>query len=136
VYDRILVPLDGSPEAEAALAHARSLASRFRSELLLIRVDAPIPNLPAARYPPEIETAAQSYLRQVAEPMILKQLKLRTLIEYGDPADRILEVAASSRADLIIVAGRHPGGRRLWPAGGVVARLLRGSPIPVLVVPV
>ncbi len=38
MYNRILVPLDGSPLAEAALSHAESLAQQFGSEVVLLRV--------------------------------------------------------------------------------------------------
>ncbi len=38
MYKRILVPLDGSPLAEAALSHAEGLARQFGSEVVLLRV--------------------------------------------------------------------------------------------------
>src|SRR2546423_12728136 len=38
VYRRILVPLDGTPEAEAALAPARTLATALSAEVVLISV--------------------------------------------------------------------------------------------------
>jgi len=37
MYNRILVPLDGSPLAEAALSHAEGLAQQFGSEVILLR---------------------------------------------------------------------------------------------------
>lgn len=132
MYDRILVPLDGSSEAEEALPHARSLASRFRSELILVRVDEPIPNLPESRYPPEIESVASSYLRRVAEPMILKQLKVRPLVAFGDPAHEILACVDRLRIDLIVLAaGDRTGG---WRGRGVVGTLSRKSRVPLLLV--
>lgn len=134
MYDRILVPLDGSHAAEEALPHARSLASRLRSELILLRVDVPIQNLPSSRYPDEIGSTAKAYLRGVAEPMFLKQLKVRSLVAFGDPAREILACAERERVDLVIVAARHPVGRSLLPGSGVVGRLLRGAKCPVMVV--
>lgn len=132
MYDRILVPLDGSPEAEEALPHARSLASRFRSELILVRVDVPIPNLPESRYPPEIESAAAAYLRHVAEPMILKQLKIRPVVVFGDAAHEILACVDRLRINLIVLAvGDRSGG---WRGRGVVATLVRKSHVPLLLV--
>jgi nucleotide-binding universal stress UspA family protein len=132
VYQRILVPLDGSASAEAALPHARSLASRFGAEILLLRVDAPIPNVPARRYPPEIEGEAIRHLRRLAEPMTLRHLRVRTLVEYGDPGATIVRVARDHRVDLIVMAR---GRRRLLGALGSVARKVVGhSPVAVLVV--
>lgn len=132
MYDRILVPLDGSAEAEQALPHARSLASRFRSELILVRVDEPIPNLPESRYPPEIESVASAYLRRVAEPMILKQLKVRPLVVFGDPAHEIVACVGRLRINLIILAaGDRSGG---WRGRGVVGTLARRSEVPLMLV--
>lgn len=133
MYDRILVPLDGTAAAEEALPHARSLASRFRSELILVRVDVPIRNLPASRYPAEIGSAAARYLRGVAEPMILKNLKVRTTVVSGEATREILAVAARERVDLIVVAARGRGGVSLR-GPGVVARLVRRASVPVMVV--
>lgn len=133
MYQRILVPLDGSPDAEGALAHARSLASRFRSELILLRVDEPIPNLPSNRYPPQIEGEAARYLKRVAEPMILKQLKVRTVVAFGDPVDEIVERIDDDRVDLVVIAARHPEGG-LLTGRSLVHRVLRRAFVPVMVV--
>src|SRR4051794_26004106 len=47
-YRRILVPLDGSPEAEVVLPHARTMARRFGATVELVRAYAPSPTLIAA----------------------------------------------------------------------------------------
>lgn len=134
MYTRILVPLDGSEAAEAALPHARSLASRLHAEVVLLRVEAPIPNLPSSRYPAEIGEEAARYLRSVAEPMILKGLKVRTLVEYGDPGEVVSAVAAAHRVDLIVVADDGGGGVWRRVPGRLVSRILAGSRVPTLVV--
>lgn len=134
MYERILVPLDGSRTAEAALPHARSLASRLHAELILLRVDEPVPNLPRSRYPREIEAEARRYLRAVAEPMELKRLRVRTAVEYGDPAEVIRGFAERNRVDLIVMAmARRRGLGRLLRLG-VVPRLLDLPPAPVFLV--
>ncbi|MGZ5295896.1 MAG: universal stress protein [Actinomycetota bacterium] len=132
MYDRILVPLDGSPEAEEALPHARSIASRFRSELILVRVDVPIPNVPDSRYPPQIESTASAYLRGVAEPMILKQLKVRPIVVFGNPAHEIVSCVDRLRVDLVVLAAGERGSG--WRGRGVVAHLARRSRVPLLLV--
>src|SRR5690242_7463594 len=47
-YRRILVPVDGSPLAEAVLPHALALARRFDAAIELVRACAPSPSLLAA----------------------------------------------------------------------------------------
>lgn len=46
MYERILIPLDGSPLAEQALPHAIGLAEHFHLELILLRVLIPLPSPP------------------------------------------------------------------------------------------
>lgn len=132
MYERLLVPLDGSPGAEAVLPHARSLASRLACELILLRVDAPIPNLPEGRYPPAIRNAATEYLQRIAEPMLVRHLRVRMLAEYGDPAEVILSSAAELRVDAIVVAATPR--RWSWLRPSVLHRVLRRACVPVLVV--
>jgi len=132
MYERLLVPLDGSHAAEAVLPHARSLASRMTCELILLRVDAPIRNLPQGRYPPAIRSAATDYLQRVAEPMLVRHLRVRTMVEYGDPAEVILSSATGLEVDAILLAA----GRGMWHClrRSVPSRVLRRAPVPVLVV--
>ena len=134
MYGKILVPPDGSRTAEAALPHARSLASRLHAELVLLRVDEPVPNLPRSRYPPEIEAEARRYLLRVAEPMELKRLRVRTAVEYGDPARAIAGFVARERIDLVVMAAGRPRGARRLLRLGVVPRVLRAVRVPVLLV--
>ena len=133
MYERILVPLDGSHDAEAALPMARSLASRLHAELILLRVNEPIPNLPAGRYPDGVVTTAREYLARVAEPMILRRLKVRTMLEYGDPSEVIARLAGELGADLVVIAAGD-GFRHRIPRGEA-ARILRHCPVPLLIVP-
>lgn len=91
--------LNGSPAAEAVLIHARSLSSRLDVELILFRVDEPISNLPASRYPDAIRSTAESYLRRVN----------RAHGDEGtqgpdDPAEVIARFAVKNGVDLIVMA--------------------------------
>lgn len=135
MYARILVPLNGSRTGEAALPHARSLASRLHAELVLLRVDEPVPNLARSRYPREIEVEARRYLRRVAEPMELRRLRVRTVVEYGDPADLIRAVVERERVDLVVMGAARPRGARRVLRVGVVSRVLDLVRVPVLLVP-
>jgi nucleotide-binding universal stress UspA family protein len=133
VYERILVPLDGSADAEVALPMALSLASRLHAELILLRVNEPIPNLPAGRYPESVEASARDYLARTAEPIVLRRLTVRTMVEYGDPAEVIPRLASELGTDLVVLAAGD-GFRHRIPRGDA-ARILRRCVVPLLVVP-
>ncbi len=62
MYERILLPLDGSPLAEQALPHAIVMAERFHSEMILLRVLIPLPKPP---------TTTEAALQRAAEEMAI-----------------------------------------------------------------
>ena len=116
--DCILVPLDGSERAEAALDWACTLpAQRVR----LLRV--------CPEEPPQSQAAAQ-YLEEVAARFCPPERTLETRVAFGGPAERIVDHAAD--ADLIVMStqGAGGGGRLLF--GSVADRVARHAPAPTL----
>ena len=120
---RILVPVDGSPEASAALPYAAALATPG-TEIVLLTVVPSATDADAARA--GLETAAQR-LRVVGQTV-------RTEVATGNPARRIVDIAAELRAEMIVMAshGRGAIGRLIY--GSVADRVGRESPVPVMVV--
>jgi nucleotide-binding universal stress UspA family protein len=120
---RILVPLDGSPEARAALPYAAALATPG-TEIILLTVTRSSGDEDAARA--DLETAAQRL--RVAGQMV------RTEVAVGNPARRIVDAAADLRPEMIVMAshGRGALGRLIY--GSVADQVGRESPVPVMVV--
>jgi nucleotide-binding universal stress UspA family protein len=116
--DCILVPLDGSERAEAALSWAYALpAQRVR----LLRI--------CPEEHPESEAAAR-YLEEVAARFRPPGRVIETRIAQGGPAEGI--VADAADADLIVMStqGAGGGGRLLF--GSVADRVARHAPAPTL----
>jgi nucleotide-binding universal stress UspA family protein len=120
---RILVPLDDSPEARVALPSAAALATPG-TEIVLLTVVPTATDADAARA--GLETAAQ-HLRVAGQTV-------RTEVATGDPARRIVDMAADLGAELIVMAshGRGALGRLIY--GSVADQVGRESPVPVMVV--
>jgi nucleotide-binding universal stress UspA family protein len=116
--DCILVPLDGSERAEAALDWACTLPAR---RVRLLRV---CPEEPSATQ------AAVQYLEEVAARFCPPERALETRVAFGGPAERI--VADAADADLIVMStqGAGGGGRLLF--GSVADRVARHAPAPTL----
>jgi nucleotide-binding universal stress UspA family protein len=115
--DCILVPLDGSERAEAALSWASALpAQRVR----LLRV---------CSEHPESQEAAE-YLDKLAARFRPPGRAIETRIAYGGPAEGIVGDAVD--ADLIVMStqGAGGGGRLLF--GSVADRVARHAPTPTL----
>ncbi|HEX2032808.1 MAG TPA: universal stress protein [Chloroflexota bacterium] len=151
-YRRLLVPLDGSPEAEAALSHAVAQARAFGAPIHLIRVVSPVGgsaplsvDVPAeaglsstlgalASEETDPETlGAAIYLNDIARRLRAEGVEVYAVVREGPVAITILAEAADLPADLIIIATEVPSGlvARLV-LGSVADELLRSAPCPVL----
>lgn len=123
MYNRIVVPLDGSILGEVVLPHATKLAVYTGAELLLIRVivvpvyaycdDSALFNLPILACG---EAVAREYLEQVALALTKTVGKVTTHVDRGDVANTIVRCAIRARADLIamervMLAPDRPGSR-------------------------
>jgi nucleotide-binding universal stress UspA family protein len=132
-YHKILVALDGSPDAEAALTHAVSLA-RDQHALLTLLTVGPSPNRSAAvgtAPPPDLIDIHCQLLRDALD-LIPADVGVTTRLERGDAPATILRISAEEESDLIVM-GSH-GHSRVHRAllGSVSERVLAKSATPVL----
>lgn len=115
MFERIIVPLDGSRFAEAALAPARELARGFSSRILLVRAVPPhglpsvIPGLSTAdgdgrQSEAERANDADAYLHAVAEHLKQDGYDVDLALALAAPGTAIAQAAALSHADLIVMA--------------------------------
>jgi nucleotide-binding universal stress UspA family protein len=142
MYQRMLVPLDGSERAEAILSFAEQVAGPLDAEVVLFRVlepPSPIELVASAGVvTPDTftlrEIDAKRYLSEIERRLSKKGLRVRTRVALGSPAEEILTAARSVSADLIAMAthGRSGIGRALL--GSVAESVLRASPVPVLLI--
>ena len=136
---RILVPLDGSPLAERALAVAANLARPTDGALILVQAltlpveydSLLVPQLTPLDIKSK-ERVAQAYLtRQVDLPM-LSGLPVETRVRTEAPALAILNVAAECRADMIVMTSHGRTGFGRWVFGSVAEHVARQAEVPVL----
>ncbi|MDX6604689.1 MAG: hypothetical protein QOF23_1198, partial [Solirubrobacterales bacterium] len=130
---QILVALDGSPDAEAALRHAVTLARDQNARLTLLTVAPPVatPVGAAASAPPDLLDIHSKILREATESLP-EDIGVTTRLERGDAAETILRVVREDGQNLIVM-GSH-GHSRFHRAllGSVSERVLRASAVPVL----
>ena len=145
MFNKIVIPLDGSELAEQALGPACRIAEKFGSELLLLRVVTPERPLPARPYQSGRADGlaaalagiavdeAEAYLSGIKLPLLSLSLHTRVLI--GAPPEMIIATATESGADLIVMSTHGRAGLLRLLYDSVTEAVLRGSPVPVLVVP-
>jgi nucleotide-binding universal stress UspA family protein len=139
MFDRIIVPLNGSAFAEAALVPARELASRFGSKLLLTTAVEPLglPPVHVDGAPPdtgeELEVT-QAYLHEQVEKLQREGFNADMAMYVANAGAAIAGTAELSNADLVVITTRMA-----WtlPVEGrhrtsVTLDLLARSRIPIL----
>jgi nucleotide-binding universal stress UspA family protein len=133
---RILVPLDGSATAEAALPVALGLARTSGANLIVLRVtEVRFDQEPApvdAGLAPIRE--AEVYLRAIRERLGQGGAKVATVIWQGSPAAGIVKAARHYQADVVVMTTHGRTGRDREMFGSVAEAVLRGVAVPVLVV--
>lgn len=126
VFDRILVPSDGSRSSRNALDLAVRLASSFAAALRVVLVLEP-----GATVAPE---AADAVLRDAAVCAAGEGVPAEVEVRRGPVVEELLLDVAEWRADLVVV-GTHAREEALTPAlGRNTGELLRKITVPVLVV--
>lgn len=150
MYQRILVPLDGSKQAESALPLAGKLARIYNAEITLLRVveypfemysrcDSNTHNNPS----PTDEKLqkeknafcmdAEDYLKQLASMMGMTVSQVSIEIQECPVVDAILNTTEKSRIDLIVMSTVGQDDNP-WMMGAITNRILREAPVPVILI--
>ena len=135
MFDRIVVPLDGSPQAETVFATLRNLFRRKDAEVVLVQGVLPPASVEAqnvAAIQDGLEKEAADYLERQRAHLEGEGLRVSTEVRVGWPADVILRVARESNAGLIAMSTHGRSGLARWVLGSVTEEVLRRSGIPVL----
>ncbi|MDZ7729662.1 MAG: universal stress protein [Dehalococcoidia bacterium] len=149
MFDKILVPLDGSPEAEQALKAVQAIDSEFQSDVVLLLVSPTEGALSASlaegfgaggsvaaamERERTLHELGEAYLTSVRDTMGDESWSVQ--VRTGSIEATIREVAEEIDADLIVVASHTRSGIRRMLMGSVAEDVLRHSQRPVLTIPI
>ena len=133
MYEKIVVPLDGSELAERALDYITGLAIASRAKVTLLQVCTPDQ--------PEAERIHRVYLQHIEEVLrsrledaASEGSKVDSTVLLGHPAEEILTYAEKNKVGLIAMTTHGRSGIRRWALGSVAARIARHSPVPIWLV--
>lgn len=137
MFRKILVPLDGSPVAEAILPQILRLLRRQDCEVMLLRI---VDAGPTADFDDPINLAeeweeAAEYLAYLSKSLSEKGVRVEVRIDKGHPADRIVEIAKEIKPGLVAMSTHGRSGIGRWIYGSVTEKILRAKlDVPILVV--
>ncbi|HXG61848.1 MAG TPA: universal stress protein [Planctomycetota bacterium] len=134
MFQRVLLPLDGSPVSEAIFPYLRPLVRRSGVQLFLVRAVTPAAVEPLAELLSEERGAAERHLASVAERLTGQGFLVRTFVRVGAPLRVISDVAAEEYADLVAMSTHGRTGIERALFGSVTERVLRESVVPVLAI--
>lgn len=140
MYDRILVPTDGSEAADSAVDHATDLARQYDAELHALSVvdtrDLRF-GAPAAS-PNEVEAAmeerAETATSRVRDRAAAEDVDAVAAVRNGLPSEEIRAYVDAEDCDLVVMGTHGRTGVERYILGSVTERVLRRGDVPVLAV--
>lgn len=140
MYQRILVPLDGSKRAEAILPQVESLARQCGATIILLEVLEPLTHYAATVVPDLIAVGAtqrtsgvRQYVHELQAEMQARGLTVNAVVKRGPVVETILDVAVAEEADLIALASHGYSGLARLLHGSVTAEILHRARVPLLI---
>jgi nucleotide-binding universal stress UspA family protein len=141
-FKRILVPLDGSEFAEAALGPALAIAGAMEAEVVLFRVAQPIPRTEKLAEMPDVYNdvvaatyrEAEDYLKGLQERLAPDQVSIQYRPASGGIARQILDYAAGHDVDLIVISSHGRTGVDRWVHGSIAQKVLSNCSCSTFVV--
>ena len=149
MYNKIMIPLDGSELAECVMPHVEAITTGCKiTNVVFVRVVNPV-KLPASvpargefgfsekerrKLEEQRKQAADSYLKKIVENTRLEGARLSHEILEGKVADTLAHWAEKNGVDLIIIASHGRSGVSRWVMGSVADRVLRSACVPVLMI--
>lgn len=131
--ERILVPSDGSPLAEAILPIVVKLARDQDAEVVLLRAEEVQPPPGEEVTSAEVRALGESRLRALASTLEGHGLKrVRWMVWSAEPVQAIRDAARAQGADLIAMATHGRGGLSRLLLGSVAAGVVQSVSVPVL----
>lgn len=137
MYDRLLVPTDGSPGATAVLDHAFDIATAHDATVHLLNV-ADTGQDSVTRIGDEVidtlETEGERIVDEAAERASERGLATEPVVLQGEPYSTIVDYADEHEIDLLVMPTHGRKGLERFLLGSVTERVVRRANVPVLTV--
>ncbi|OGO43205.1 MAG: hypothetical protein A2Z05_04120 [Chloroflexi bacterium RBG_16_60_22] len=149
MFEKVLVPLDGSKVGEAALPVIDQLVSKLapgsKVEITLLGVitllrhwvvvgEASAPVSYTEEELKLIRKRVTDYLERTGQSLKGKGIIVKTMVSSGNASDEILKAAEETKADLIAMSTHGRSGLRRLAFGSITDKVLRAASVPVLMV--
>jgi nucleotide-binding universal stress UspA family protein len=139
MFDNVLIPTDGSEQAERAVDTGLDLAERFGSDVhVLYVVETEATYILTVGLSDEemeeYEEYGEEVVNEVVDRATARGLDARGVVRKGKISEQIAEYAEENGLDHIVMGERGRGSIEKY-LGSTAEKLLRMAPAPVTVVP-
>jgi nucleotide-binding universal stress UspA family protein len=150
---KILLPLDGSKQSEAALPYVEALASKIKSQISLLNVVEPLFHINTfpegtgyygyvgiVRVPYTEEEmkpsreVAEKYLKNMNDKLASTGLNAGYEVRAGPAGEEIIKAEKETGADIVVMSTHGHSGFGHWDHGSVADKVLHAGSIPLLLV--
>ena len=130
MYEKILVPLDGSKLAEVALPHANELARKLGSKITLVSV------LPVGSESDDnkYHHSHRFYMQEMVKTIKQQAINVESVILTGAPAEEIVNYADREDISLIVMGTRGQSGIKRWVLGSIADKVVSATTRPVALI--
>jgi nucleotide-binding universal stress UspA family protein len=134
MFQKILVPLDGSKLAEKILSRVEKMVEFCRAEVHLLRVvvSYEIDPREEKKDRDRLIQEAWAYLEMIVYRLRKRKIKAFAVVAYGRDAVQICDYARKKKFDLIAMATHGRSGLSRWALGSVADKVLNCSHVPVM----
>ncbi|WP_254533736.1 universal stress protein [Natrinema gelatinilyticum] len=132
MYERILIPTDGSENVVHAVENGIAIAEQFGATVYAFAVVPYVVTRDHIRYDPE--AVAERGVEDIQEQCDKKGIDVITEVRKGEPFEEILAYSDENDIDVIVMGTHGRTGLDHVLIGSTAERVVRHAPIPVLTV--
>lgn len=133
MYDRVLIPTDGSENVTEAIENGIEIADRFEATVHALSVVPPSVSRDRLRYDPA--TVAEEAIEDVEAQCHEADVDVVTEIRKGEPGEEILSYCEEHDIDVIVMGTHGRTGLDHILFGSIAERIVQNTSIPAMTVP-
>ncbi len=141
MFERILVPVDGSQLSLKAAKHGTYIASKLESKVVFLHVidlrtiqTSSLAGMDPAVLKTTLRNVAERYLKEAAKLAEEENITFQNQIREGLPAEEILKEIEKEKVELVIMGSKGMSGAHRVIIGSTAEEVVRWSTCPVLIV--
>lgn len=130
MYERILVPIDGSQLAKKAGFEAVQLAKKIGATLIVTNI---IDQQETKPYE-ELENNAKEYIKEIVDNALENNVKCESQIIYGSPKYDIMTLTRKSEADCVMLGTHGKTGLSSTLLGSFAQNVIKNINLPIILI--